>query len=288
MTPASLALPAPAKLNLFLHVVGRRADGYHLLQSVFRLVDHGDTVHLAPRDDHEIRRLHDLPGVPPELDLTVRAAQLLQQETGCPRGVDIRLEKRLPAGGGLGGGSSDAATVLLGLNRLWQLGLSRVELQRLGLRLGADVPFFVFGRNAFVEGVGEQLWPVDLEPAWYCVIAPPGAVSTAEVFAAPELTRDAEIIKMPDFSEGCGRNDLQPVVLTRHPAVSAALDWLTAAVTESVRAAFQPRMTGSGCCVFARFSNESDARRVLAGRPPEYAGFVARGLARHPLYEFAD
>jgi 4-diphosphocytidyl-2-C-methyl-D-erythritol kinase len=283
-----LTLPAPAKLNLFLHAVGRRPDGYHLLQSVFRLIDFGDTVHLAARDDGAIRRLHDLPGVPEEADLTLRAARLLREATGCRRGVDIRLDKRLPVGGGLGGGSSDAATVLLGLNRLWELGLARAELQALGLRLGADVPFFVFGRNAFVEGVGEALQPVDLAPAWYAVIVPPAPVSTASIFAAPELTRDRKITKMRDFSEGCGVNDLQPVVLARYPRIGAALARLTQAVPEARRAAFSPRMTGSGCCVFARLEDETEARRVLEQRPEDCGGFVARGLSRHPLIEFAD
>jgi len=191
--------PAPAKLNLFLHVVGRRPDGYHLLQTVFRFVDYGDSLSFNIRDDGVIRRVNPLPGLDLEQDLTVRAARLLQQETGCRLGADIVLEKRLPMGGGLGGGSSDAATVLLALNRLWNLNLGRQMLQDLGLRLGADVPVFVFGESAFAEGVGEKLQSVVLPPAWYVVLVPSVAVSTAEIFTSRELTRDTKPIKMSDF-----------------------------------------------------------------------------------------
>lgn len=271
--------PAPAKLNLFLHVTGRRADGYHLLQSVFRFVDYGDTVWLRPREDGQIRRLEDIPGVPEAEDMTVRAARLLQQEARCALGADIRLEKRLPMGGGLGGGSSDAATVLLGLNRLWGLGLPRLRLQELALRLGADVPVFVFGQSAFAEGVGEVLTPAALPPAWYVVLIPPVSVATAGVFAAPELTRNTPPIKIADFLSGVGRNDLQPVVVKKYPEVARYLGWLGRFG--------DARMTGSGACVFLAVEDEADARAILQELPRDMQGFVARGLDRHPLFEFA-
>ncbi len=272
--------PAPAKLNLFLHVVGRRPDGYHLLQTVFRFVDYGDRLSFAVRDDGVIRRLNPLSGLDPEQDLCVRAARLLQKETACSLGVDIVLEKRLPMGGGLGGGSSDAATTLLALNRLWNLNLDRQDLQALGLRLGADVPVFVFGESAFAEGVGEKLQPVSLPDAWYVVLVPPVAVATAEIFAGRELTRDTNPIKMSDFSTGCGRNDLEPVVCEKYPQVAETLAWL--------KAFGDARMTGSGACVFAAFSSEEEARGVFARKPEKLSGFVARGLDRHPLHDFAD
>ena len=274
------SFPAPAKLNLFLHVVGRRSDGYHLLQTVFRFVDYGDSLAFAIRDDGAIRRVNPLPGVDPEQDLTVRAARLLQQETGCRLGAEITLEKRLPMGGGLGGGSSDAATVLLALNRLWNLNLSRKALQELGLRLGADVPVFVFGESAFAEGVGEKLQPVALPPAWYVVLAPSVVVSTPEIFASGELTRDTKPIKMSDFSTGCGRNDLEPVVCRKYPQVAECLDWL--------KAFGNARMTGSGACVFAAFSSQEEANRVFFMKPAQMAGFIAKGMDRHPLHDFAS
>lgn len=278
MIPATY--PAPAKLNLFLHVVGRRPDGYHLLQTVFRFVDYGDSLSFSIRDDGVIRRVNPLPGLDPEQDLTVRAARLLQQQTGCTLGADITLEKRLPMGGGLGGGSSDAATVLLALNRLWHLDLGRQTLQELGLRLGADVPVFVFGESAFAEGVGEKLQPVALPEAWYVVLVPPVAVSTAEIFAGRQLTRDTKPIKMSDFSTGCGRNDLEPVVCEKYPQVAECLAWL--------KAFGDARMTGSGACVFAGFPNEEEARRVFSKKPAAMTGFVAKGLDRHPLHDFAS
>jgi 4-diphosphocytidyl-2-C-methyl-D-erythritol kinase len=272
--------PAPAKLNLFLHVTGQRADGYHLLQSVFRFIDYGDTVWLGVRRDGQIRRLNDMQEVPEALDLTVRAAKLLQKETACPLGVDIRLEKRLPMGGGLGGGSSDAATVLMALNRLWRLGLSRQRLQELALQLGADVPVFVFGQSAFAEGVGEILEPVALSPAWYVVLTPDVQVATATVFAAPELTRSTPPIKIADFLSGAGRNDLQPVVESKYPEVARYLGWLGRFG--------DARMTGSGACVFLAVRDEARARSILKELPPDMQGFVARGLDRHPLYGFAE
>ena len=271
---------APAKLNLWLHVVGRRPDGYHLLQSVFRFLDYGDRLHLSLRGDGRIVRVTDLPGVPEERDLVVRAARLLQEATGCTSGVEISVEKVLPMGGGLGGGSSDAATVLLALNRLWELNLSRGELQHIGLRLGADVPVFIFGESAFAEGVGEILQPITLPPAWYVVLIPPVSVATAEIFAAPELTRNTTSIKMCDLSTAELRNDLQSVVCERVPEVAECLAWLGRHG--------DARMTGSGACVFAAFASRDEAVSVLAQKPATYSGFVAQGLDRHPLWGYAD
>ena len=272
--------PAPAKLNLFLHVVGRRADGYHLLQTLFRLVDHGDTLRFSPRDDGAIRLATPLAGVPPESDLTVRAARLLQAETGCRQGVDIAVDKRLPMGGGLGGGSSDAATVLLALNHLWRLGLPRARLQEIGLTLGADVPVFVGGRNAFAEGVGEALQPLDLPPAWYVVLEPPVAVPTAAIFGAPELKRDTAPLAVADWAPGVGINDLQAVAVARFPEVAGHLRWLTGHG--------DARMSGSGACVFAEFGTPQAAQAVLAELPATMVGWVAAGLPRHPLWALAD
>ena len=214
-----IAFPAPAKLNLMLRVVGRRADGYHLLQTVFRFIEQGDVVRLRVRRDGVIARLRSLPEVAEADDLTVRAAQVLQAATGTRFGVDIDLEKRLPMGGGLGGGSSDAATVLLALNHLWQTGLSRKRLQALALPLGADVPVFVYGQSAVAEGVGEELSPLALPPAWYLVLVPPVAVPTAVVFRHPELKRDSEKVKIQGFSVPRG-NDLEPVVCREYPEVA--------------------------------------------------------------------
>ncbi|BBN89119.1 4-(cytidine 5'-diphospho)-2-C-methyl-D-erythritol kinase [Azospira sp. I09] len=270
------AYPAPAKLNLFLHVVGRRADGYHLLQTLFRFVDYGDTLHFAPREDGRVRLLNPLPGVPEESDLTVRAARLLQQAANCTRGADIRLEKRLPMGGGLGGGSSDAATVLLALNHLWQLGLSRERLQALGLTLGADVPVFVFGRTAFAEGVGEALQAVPAAPAWYLVLQPPVAVPTVDIFRAPELKRDTPAMAAADWRPGLGGNDLEPVACARFPEVARHLAWL--------QRFGRARMSGSGACVFAEFPDQAGAEAALAQLPPDMRGWVAPGLDSHPLY----
>jgi 4-diphosphocytidyl-2-C-methyl-D-erythritol kinase len=274
------SFPAPAKLNLFLHITGRRPDGYHLLQSVFRLIDRHDTLHLRPTADGIIRRINDVHGVPAEQDLCVRAAKLLQQHTGCRLGVEIDLEKRLPMGGGLGGGSSDAATVLLALNRLWQLHLPRRELQELGLHLGADVPIFVLGQNAWAEGIGEQLHPIILPPAWYVVLTPDIHVATAQVFASQELTRNTIPAKMAAFFKGFGHNDLEPVVCRQHPAVASTLEWL--------RQFGDARMSGSGASVFLECESEAEARRVFALKPEQVAGFVAQGLDKHPLHDFAD
>jgi len=284
----TLTCPAPAKLNLFLHVVGRRADGYHLLQTLFRFIDLNDTLHFTLRTDGEVRRINALEGVPPEQDLCVRAARLLQQETGCKLGVDIELEKRIPMGGGLGGGSSDAATTLLALNRLWQLDLSRQRLMQLGLSLGADVPVFVFGENAFAEGVGEQLQLYPLPEAWYVVLCPPVHVPTAQIFTHPELTRNTISMTMRALPKGLYfraggqkglKNDLQAVACELYPAVAEHLAWL---------ANYAPAlMTGSGACVFAEFATEAEARAVLQRMPSNMRGFVAQGLQQHPLKDFA-
>ncbi len=272
--------PAPAKLNLFLHVTGQRSDGYHLLQTAFRFIDFGDTLGFSPRADGQIVLSHPLPGVPAEKDLCYRAARLLQAHTKVTQGVDIKLEKRLPLGGGLGGGSSDAATTLIALNQLWGTGLSRAALMDLGLRLGADVPVFIFGQNAWAEGVGEKLTPIELPPAWYVVLVPALSVHTAEVFAAPELTRNTLPVTMSAFSSGQSSNqfsnDLEPVVSLRYPAVAQHLKWL--------KQYGDARMTGSGACVFAAFDTEHEARDVLARKTAEMQGFVAQGLDKHPLF----
>ena len=271
--------PAPAKLNLFLHVVGRRADGYHLLQTAFRLLAHGDRLRFSPRAGHEVRLLTPLPGVAPEDDLTVRAARLLQAEGAVTRGVDITLDKRLPLGGGLGGGSSDAATVLLALNHLWQLGLSRRRLQDLGLALGADVPVFVFGRSAFAEGVGDRLQAMDLPRSWYVVLEPPLQVSTASIFAASELKRDSPPIVASEWRPGFGRNDLEAVACARFPLIADCLANLSA---------FAPaRMSGSGACVFAEFPSREQAATAWRQLAPRCRGWIACGLDRHPLAELA-
>jgi len=276
MNSASTVFPAPAKLNLFLHVVGRRQDGYHLLQTAFRFIDYGDELSFAVRADGEIRHTNPLPGVAPENDLSVRAARALQEEAGCRQGADIGIVKRLPMGGGLGGGSSDAATTLIALNRLWGTRLPRARLQQLALKLGADVPVFVFGRNAFAEGIGEQLSVLSLPPAWYLILVPELAVSTTEIFSAVELTRNTNAITIAAFSVGQGRNDLEPVVCRRYPLVARHLEWLYRYG--------DARMTGSGACVFCAFENEDQARRALSELPAGMHGFVARGLDRHPLW----
>jgi 4-diphosphocytidyl-2-C-methyl-D-erythritol kinase len=273
------AFPAPGKLNLMLRVVGRRADGYHLLQTVIRFVDFGDIVSLRIRDDGVVKRINEVAGVDGDADLTVRAARLLREATGCAEGVEIRLEKRLPLGGGLGGGSSDAATALLALNHLWRLGLTRAKLLALAVQLGADVPVFVFGENALAEGIGEILTPVAVPEAWYLVLTPAIAVPTAAVFAAPELKRDSKPIRIQSFSVDLAVNDLEPLVCQAYPEVARHLQWLRQ---------FGPAMmTGSGACVFAAFASEREARAVLAKRPDSMEGFVARGLERHPLRDMA-
>ncbi|RMG57775.1 MAG: 4-(cytidine 5'-diphospho)-2-C-methyl-D-erythritol kinase [Gammaproteobacteria bacterium] len=274
--------PAPAKLNLFLHVTGRRGDGYHLLQTVFQFLDHGDELAFLPAEDEQICRQGSVPGVPEEDDLIIRAAHLLARHTGCRRGVTIAVRKRLPMGGGLGGGSSDAATVLVALNRLWGLDLSTEELARLGLELGADVPVFIHGQAAWAEGVGERLQPVQLPEPWYLVLRPPVSVSTATVFGHPRLTRNSAPITICDFLSGRGENVCEPVVRSLHPEVGEVLDWL------GQHAPHPARMTGTGSCVFAAFEDRATARAVLEQAPAEWEGFVARGRNRSPLLDRLD
>ncbi len=282
MNGFSEPFPAPAKLNLMLRVVGRRSDGYHLLQTVFRFIDHGDELRFRVRADGVIERANDVPGVPVADDLCVRAAQALRQASGTPCGADILVDKRLPLGGGLGGGSSDAATTLIALNSLWKTGLSRAQLLDLAVKLGADVPVFVFGKNALAEGIGEQLRALDLLPAWYVVLCPPVMVSTATIFNRPDLKRDSQKVTIQGFTGGVPGvivNDLQPLVLRQYPEVARHLAWL-AEFGDAL-------MTGSGACVFAPFGSEAKARQVIAQLPADMQGFVARGLQRHPLYELA-
>jgi len=274
------AYPAPAKLNLMLRVTGRRADGYHLLQTVFRFIDFGDTLTFAVRPDGVIARRNDIPGVPADTDLTVRAARLLQQAGTVRAGADITLEKRLPLGGGLGGGSSDAATTLIVLNRLWGLNWSRARLQELALELGADVPVFVFGESALGEGVGEKLTPLPLPPAWYVVLIPGVEIATARIFQDADLIRDSIPLKIPPFSAASGINDLEPVVCRLYPVVAEYLAWL--------KQFGRAHVTGSGACVFAEFEREAAAREVLERLPATMRGVVAQGLAFHPLREMCE
>lgn len=270
--------PAPAKLNLMLQVVGRRADGYHLLQTVFRFISYGDRLTFRLRADGCVVRVNALPGVAEEADLCVRAARALQREAGVSPGADIILDKRLPLAGGLGGGSSDAATTLIALNRLWHIGFDRERLARIALELGADVPVFVRGNNAFAEGVGERLQPVPLPPAWYVVLVPPVAVSTARAFSDPELKRDSNPIRISAFSAELGRNSLEPVVCRDYPEVAQHLVWL--------RRFGDAALTGSGACVFAAFPTAAAAEKVLERLPSAMRGFVARGLDAHPLRDW--
>ena len=267
--------PAPAKINLFLHVVGRRADGYHFLQTVFRLLDYGDTLRFEARDDERIVLATPLAGVPAESDLTVRAARALQQASGTTQGVTLFLDKRLPMGSGLGGGSSDAATVLMALNRLWQLHFDAVRLQEIGLSLGADVPIFIHGRSAFAEGVGERFSDVAPPAAWYLVVTPPVAVPTPAIFRAPELRRDTPTIAPADWRPGYGGNDLEAVACALYPEIARHLQWL--------RQYGDARMSGSGACCFVDFADEAAARAAHAALPAGMRGFVARGVDRHPL-----
>lgn len=272
------AWPAPAKLNLFLHVVGRRADGYHLLQTVFRFIDRCDTLHFTPRNDGRIELATPIPGVAPDDDLTVRAARLLQQHSGCRQGATIHLDKQLPMGGGLGGGSSDAATVLLALNHLWQTGVDRATLERIGLALGADVPVFVHGRNTFAEGVGESFTDIELPPACYLVLHPAVNVPTAAIFGAAELCRDTPAMRAADWRPGVGHNDLEAVACARFPAVAKHLALLKQRAPTAM-------MTGSGACVFAAFPSREAATAALTTLPSGMNGWIADGLKQHPLAE---
>lgn len=281
--------PAPAKLNLFLHVTGRRPDGYHLLQSVFQLIDRADVLDFDLRSDGQIRRTTEVAGVPEQQDLIVRALHLLraahtQRHGGAPPGIDVAIDKRLPMGGGLGGGSSDAATALMAANVLWNSGFTREELMALALPLGADIPFFIFGENAFAEGVGEALQPVATPACWFVVIEPGVAVPTAAIFCAEDLTRDSKPVRITDFSrhldsrtglQGFGKNDLQAVASKLFAPVAQAIEWLGQYG--------DARMTGSGACVFCAFSTEREADEVAAKVPSVWTAWKAQALARHPL-----
>jgi len=269
-----LRLPAPAKLNLMLRVVGRREDGYHLLQTVFQFIDRCDWITLRPTADGQVRLMSPLPGVPEESDLTVRAAKALKAAAGIGEGVLIEVEKNLPMGGGLGGGSSDAATTLLGLNRLWNAGMSLEELKALGLRLGADVPVFIEGYAAWAEGVGELLTPLDLPEPWYVVITPRCHVATADVFKHSDLTRDNPPITIRDFFEGHQDNHCLPVVVQLYPEVAEALTDISQ---------YAPgQLTGTGACVFARFVTEESARQAEKSLASKWTVFIARGLNESP------
>jgi 4-diphosphocytidyl-2-C-methyl-D-erythritol kinase len=281
--------PAPAKLNLFLHVTGRRADGYHTLQTAFQLVDRSDLLDFTVRDDGVINRVNDVPGVPADLDLVVRAARLLQNAVHERKsrgmtptvGADIVVHKQLPMGGGLGGGSSDAATTLIVLNHLWDAGLARSDLMALGLQLGADVPFFIYGQNAFAEGVGEALQPAPFRQGWFVVVEPGASIPTSSIFNAPELTRNTKLVKMSDFSGAIvsdalfGKNDLEPVACALYPPVAEALAWLGQYG--------QARMTGSGSCVFSRLKNEAAADDAVSNVPRGWKAWKASAMAQHPL-----
>ncbi len=277
---AGLPWPAPAKLNLMLRILGRRSDGYHRLQTVFQFIDRCDLVHLALRSDGRIERRANIPGVSADADLTVRAARLLQGHTGSGLGADIEVEKRLPLGGGLGGGSSDAAATLVGLNHLWGTGLDLSALAGLGLRLGADVPVFVRGLAAWGEGIGEELVPMQLSEPWYLVLTPPVAVSTAGVFADPGLTRNSAPMTIHDFARGVAANDCLAVVRRRYPEVGRALGWLAAWG--------EAHLTGTGSCVFAAFADRDAALAARDAAPADLGGFVARGLNRSPLLDRLD
>jgi len=284
------AFLAPAKINLFLHITGQREDGYHLLQTVFRLLDYYDTIYLNTTNTSAIKRVNEIAGVPEENDLCVRAAQLLQKHTGCQLGAEILVDKKIPMGGGLGGGSSDAATVLLALNQRWQLDLPREELLALGLQLGADVPFFIYGSNAWAEGIGEQLQAITLHDAYYVVLTPSVHVSTAQIFSNNQLTKNTIPKKIAAFSEiaklstenlALGNirdgftNQLEKVVCSIYPEVKACLDWL--------KQYGDARMSGSGASVFLEVADQEVANSIYQQKPKEYFGFVAKGLNQHPF-----
>jgi 4-diphosphocytidyl-2-C-methyl-D-erythritol kinase len=278
------AFLAPAKINLFLHITGQRADGYHTLQSVFQLLDFYDTLHIKITQTDQIKRINEISGVPANQCLCALAANALQQKTGCKLGVEYKIEKRIAMGGGLGGGSSDAATMLLALNHLWSLNLSRAELMQIGLKLGADVPIFVFGQNAWAEGIGEQLSAIDLPTQYFVVLTPAVHVSTREVFANSTLTKDTKPLKIADFSDGAYsgnfRNDLEKIVCKEFPAVASTLKWLNQFG--------EVRMSGSGASVFLGVNSQAKADEILAQKPSNIAGFVAKGLSHHPHFELTQ
>ncbi|HQT81007.1 MAG: 4-(cytidine 5'-diphospho)-2-C-methyl-D-erythritol kinase [Ferrovum sp. 37-45-19] len=277
MVSQTLSVLAPAKLNLFLHVIGQRQDGYHLLQSLMTFVDFNDEINLELRLDGLIRRVGHY-SIPEDQDLVIKAARLLQSYTKSTCGVDISYNKKIPMGAGLGGGSSDAASVLIGLNQLWKIAVSRRELAEVALTLGADVPFFIGGESAFVEGIGEIVTPLSLPPRWFMVLNPGIGVSTAEVFRDSELTRDSQPVKMSNFSGTFGRNDLQPVVEKRIPEVKRLLNWL--------KQWGDARMSGSGTSCFVAFDREEEAYQAWLVKPSEWSGFVARSMNCHPLREW--
>lgn len=270
-----IAWPAPAKLNLFLHITRRRADGYHELQTAFQFLDYGDSLEFEITSSSVLTLRDCMTGVEDDENLILRAAKLLQQHTGVQQGAIIAVTKRLPMGGGLGGGSSNAATTLVALNQLWRCGLDEPELARLGLKLGADVPVFIVGHAAWAEGVGEKLTPISLAEPWFAVIKPDCHVSTAEIFSSMELTRDCEPIKISRFLSGEGRNVCEDVVKKQYPAVAEAINWLAKFA--------KPRMTGTGACVFADFDSQEKALQVLEALPDNWQGFVAKGCNQSPL-----
>lgn len=268
--------PAPAKLNLMLRITGRRADGYHELQTVFQFLDFSDQLTFKLLAEDAIRRESHLPDVAEEDDLVIRAASLLKKETGTSKGVSIFLEKKLPMGGGVGGGSSDAATTLVALNELWQTGVPLSRLREIGVQLGADVPVFLYGRSAWAEGIGDKLSPIELPESWYLVLKPPCFVSTSEIFCDQQLTRAASRITIRDFLAGETENYCLPVVKKRYPEVAEAMRWLTQFAAA--------RLTGTGACIFAAFTTEQEARAVLEKVPDKYFAFVAKGMNRSPLF----
>lgn len=274
--PGFSAWPAPAKLNLFLHITGRRADGFHLLQTVFQLLDWGDTVHLAARPDGRIQRLGDLPGVPESEDLSIRAAQALREYSGCALGADIDIDKHIPAGAGLGGGSSDAASTLVGLNHLWSLGLSTEQLADIGLKLGADVPVFVRGQCAWAEGIGEKLQAIELPERWFLVISPPCQVSTATIFGDPELRRDHPPVSINDFLSGRCGNDCEPVTRRGFPAVDAAFQHCRTL-------GLQAQLSGTGASLFVAFDSLAHAQAAQAQLQDTCPAVLARGLQHSTL-----
>ena len=273
----SAAWPAPAKLNLFLHITGRRDDGYHLLQTVFQFIQLQDVIDFTILDEDDVLRSSEMPGVDAEDDLVVKAARKLKEKSGCQLGVDINVKKNIPEGGGLGGGSSDAATTLVALNELWKTGLSAEELAEIGLSLGADVPIFVHSYAAWAEGVGENLTPIEPEESWYLVIHPGCSVATQTIFNAEDLTRNTPAITIRDFLEGGGRNDCEKVVRNHYEEVAKALDWL---------GEFAPvKLTGTGACLFAPFQDEAKALAVKAQMPDGWQGYVVKGMNKSPLLE---
>lgn len=270
-----LLLQSPAKLNLMLHITGQREDGYHNLQTVFQFIELFDELEFKVTDDGCIRRVHASTEVAEENDLVIKAARLLQQRFSVPMGVDISIQKRIPMGGGLGGGSSDAATTLMALNRLWKLGLNQQELQSIGIQLGADVPVFIHGQSAWAEGIGDELTTIDLPEPWYLIIHPYIFVSTADIFAAKELTRDCHPLTIRAFLEGRGSNVCEAVACKLYPEIQQAIDWLNQ---------FSPtRMTGTGACIFAAFGSADKAKFVLSQLPEIWNGYVARGLNINPV-----